>query len=95
MGTLPIAIKRLRRIPTERRITVKMVDREYLDHDQAQCEWDGKDATICIATHQSQEERIDGLVHEWAHALTDPRANTHGPAWGRNYAKCYRVVRGE
>jgi hypothetical protein len=44
-------------------------------------------------------EAADTLVHEWAHALAWPSqhddSNGHDGAWGRAYAKAYRVSREE
>lgn len=48
--------------------------------------------TILICEESTQEETIDALIHEWAHALSDDM--THSRKWGIAYAKCYRAFHG-
>lgn len=44
----------------------------------------------------TRHEAIDTLLHEWAHALSHGAGGeSHGAAWGRAYARCYRASLGK
>lgn len=43
----------------------------------------------------TQQELLDALIHEWAHALswaTTQSLEAHDPAWGVVYARCYQTT---
>ena len=63
---------------------------------------------ICVSSRLPEEFAIEGLIHEWAHALSWPRGQSrwsyrwqpitirgpidHGADWGQAYAKVYCKV---
>lgn len=51
-----------------------------------------RDGTVRDVTRQ---ELLDGLVHEWAHALTWASSHdleAHDPSWGVSYSRCYQTT---
>jgi len=41
----------------------------------------------------TEQEAINTLMHEWAHAATwQFPGDHHGPRWGKSFARCYRVA---
>jgi len=53
-------------------------------------------AMIDIDDSLTGQEAIDTLIHEYAHVVAwGQDRDDHGPAWGKAYARCYRVVVGE
>lgn len=52
-----------------------------------------------VAGWHGEQLMIDGLVHEWAHAMAwnhihdkPGHESYHGPEWGVAFAKCYQVA---
>ena len=56
-----------------------------------------KRAEILIGSHLNYYERVDALIHEYAHILDrglaheKPNAELHDDTWGVWYARCYRA----
>ena len=60
--------------------------------------WDGScrtkgngDFTIRVSSSREWSGQVDALHHEWAHMLAIEAAYKHHKAWGKLYAKIYRV----
>ena len=57
---------------------------------------EGRKLLINISRQQTYGQKLDALIHEYAHALdrADLKAasDEHNEAWGVYYAKCYKVV---
>lgn len=53
----------------------------------------GGTITIRVGGHQTMQEQMDTLLHEWAHAMCFDRGldGTHSDAWGREHAAIYRT----
>lgn len=45
--------------------------------------------TIYIRRAAPFDVKIDTLIHEWAHVIS--QTEDHGPKWSRSYGRCYRV----
>lgn len=54
---------------------------------------------IVICSTTTWDERVDALIHEYAHALDHEgvkhgvlKERTHSETWGIHYAKCYSLL---
>lgn len=90
MTTFKCVEHRLRRLCRTWKVTVHIVDPDDIDGDLGECEYVGKKAAcIRIARNQSEQSRVESLLHEFAHVLAGPCKRDHGRKWGIAYAKCY------
>jgi hypothetical protein len=46
--------------------------------------------TVYIRRAASFDQKIDALIHEWAHVTAC--TEEHNRAWSSEYGKCYRVL---
>lgn len=89
----PVLPVRVRRVKGLRR-------RHGCHGDCALVEVDGRNVAFALRLDAalSSVGLVDGLLHEWAHALSwtteHPSFDDHGPEWGLAMARAYRVWEG-
>lgn len=74
---LPVIVRRVK-VPTDRFGDCNRLDDYYL---------------IRICRDLKEEQAIDILIHEWAHAIswTKCTSEDHSNEWGKAYSRVYRV----
>ena len=76
--------------PTDLPVVVRMVDRIkwWADTERREGHY-----VVRLCREMDEATMLDTLAHEWAHAMTWRKTKIdHGPAWGKAYSRCYRVV---
>ena len=74
---MPVNVRRLK-IPDDRFGDCAQYDDHYL---------------IRICRNLEEEQAIEILLHEWAHALSWDKCSVedHSNEWGKAYSRCYRI----
>ena len=89
-------LKRLRQAFPEVVADVRRVKRTEIDgaycHGFCELDQEKQQFNIRISSELSEEIAVETLMHEWAHALSwHAGGSDHSPAWGKAYARVYRV----